>query len=142
LIALQVEFLTGPNAGRKLMLRDACVTFGRSAERTLPIDLPFVSRQHGEFTFDRGQWLLVNHSNNGTLLNGQPVTHKPRPIKGPSTVTIGEDDVFRVRPIADPDDPKQPHDAHATPATPGITDTHDAINQDPAAHRASNRAKL
>ncbi len=96
--ALQVEYLIGPNAGRKLLLRETCITFGRSAERTLPIDLPFISREHGEFTFEDGRWQLVNRSNNGTLLNGKLVTKKPRPIKGPSTVTVGDKDVFRIEP--------------------------------------------
>ncbi len=134
MIALQVEFLTGPNAGRKLLLRDTCVTFGRSTERTLPLDLPFVSREHGEFTFDHGQWLLVNHSNNGTFLDGKTVTKKPRTIKGTCIVSIGDNDVFRVRPIADPSDTQQPND------TP--TDAHDPDQEEAPTHHTSDRTKL
>ncbi len=136
MIALQVEFLTGPNAGRKLLLREPCVTFGRSTDRTLPIDLPFVSREHGEFTFDNGQWLLVNHSNNGTRLNGKNVTTKPRPIKGPCTVTIGDDDVFRVSPIADQNDLDQP------PEDASHTTSPDALTDAPSTKHASDRTKL
>jgi pSer/pThr/pTyr-binding forkhead associated (FHA) protein len=111
LIALQVEYLTGPNAGRKMLLRETCVTFGRSAERSLPIDLPFISREHGEFRFDHGRWILINHSNNATFLNGKPVTRKPRPIKGPCTVSIGDHDVFRVEPRnTDTDEPAHVQD--------------------------------
>jgi FHA domain len=101
LIALQVEYLTGPNAGRKLLLRETCITFGRSAERTLPIDLPFISRKHGEFRYENGLWLLANLSNNSTILNGKPVTTKPRPIKGPCTIRIGDQDIFHVEPHAE-----------------------------------------
>jgi hypothetical protein len=99
LTALQIEILTGPNAGRKLLLRQALITFGRSTDRTLPIDLPFISREHGEFAFNQSQWQLINHSPNGTSLNGKLVTTKPRAIKSVSTVSIGDADVFRVTPM-------------------------------------------
>ena len=135
MIALQVEYLTGPNAGRKLLLRDPCITFGRSSERTLPLDMPFASREHGEFNFDNGQWLLNNRSNNGTRLNGKNVTNKPRPIKGTCTITIGDDDVFRVTPIADDDDALQDQD----PDTSAPTST-DEGNESKA--RKNDRSKL
>ncbi len=101
MIALQVEYLTGPNAGRKLLLRQSRISFGRSDDRAIPIDLPTASREHAEFAFDQGQWQLVNHSANGTYLNGKRVTKKPRPIKATATIAIGDTDVFRVTPIAD-----------------------------------------
>ncbi len=131
MIALQVEYLAGPNAGRKLLLRESCITFGRSAERSLPLDLPFISREHGEFSFTNNQWCLVNHSNNGTRLNGKLVTNKPRTIKGPSTITIGDDDVFRVQPIADTPDTQQP-----------TTDSTGTPDQDESKPPASSRTKL
>ena len=121
MIALQVEYLTGPNAGRKLLVRETRISFGRSAERTLPVDLPFASREHGEFVYGNGQWLLVNLSNNSTLLNGKPVTKKPRPIKGPATVRIGEQDLFRVEPHAEDAasaDASQPGEVQTDPAGP------------------------
>lgn len=119
MIALQVEYLTGPNAGRKLLMREPCITFGRSTERSLPIDLPFISREHGEFRYDNGRWLLVNHSNNGTLLNGKPVTHKPRQIKGPCTIAIGDQDVFRVEPrTGGPDESTHVQDTAQTASSP------------------------
>jgi len=132
LIALQIEYLTGSNAGRKLLLRDTCITFGRSAERTLPIDLSFVSRDHGEFRYENDRWLLVNHSTNGTLLNGKHVTDKPRTIKGPCTVGIGEQDVFRIEPHAQ-DSPD------TDPSTPPTDDSPD--NQAPS-KQTSSKIKL
>ena len=101
MIALQVEYLSGPNAGRKLLMRQARISFGRSDDRALPIDLPTASREHGEFVFEQGRWPLVDHSNNGTRLGGKRVTTKPRPIKTVATVAIGDTKVFRVIPIAD-----------------------------------------
>jgi pSer/pThr/pTyr-binding forkhead associated (FHA) protein len=126
LIALQVEYLQGPNAGRKILLRDTCVTFGRSTERTLPLDLSFASREHGQFNYDNGKWLLTNLSNNGTKLNGKQVTNKPRTIKGTCTITIGDDDVFRVRPIADPasDQSQTDSDDQAPPLDPTDDESH------------------
>ena len=120
MIALQVEYLTGPNAGRKLLLHQTRISFGRSADRALPLDLPFISREHGEFAFDQGQWQLVNHSTNGTRLNGKRVTQKPRPIKGTTTIAIGDADVFRVTPMVDQADVQgtDTHDA-ASPITDG-----------------------
>ncbi len=134
MIALQVEYLTGPNAGRKLLLRDTCVTFGRSSERTLPLDLQFASREHGEFNFANGQWQLTNLSNNGTRLNGKNVTNKPRPIKGTCTITIGDDDVFRVTPIADGADTQQPTDTAAQTSEPA-----DEATQAPSAKGGRNK---
>ena len=104
MIALQVEYLTGPNAGRKLLLRQSRISFGRSNDRTLPIDLPTASREHGEFVFEQGRWQLVNHSHNGTRLGGRLVTKKPRPIKALAVIRIGDTDVLRVTPIADETD--------------------------------------
>jgi len=135
LTSLQIEILTGANAGRKLLLRQTRITFGRSTDRTLPIDLPFISREHGEFAFTDGKWNLVNHSNNGTNLNGKLVTNKPRPIKNISTVSIGDTDIFRVLPM--PGDDDQPADTHGPPADA-------ATSQSPAIapNTANPRGKL
>jgi pSer/pThr/pTyr-binding forkhead associated (FHA) protein len=124
LIALQIEYLTGPNAGRKLLLRQTCISFGRSPDRTLPIDLPFISREHGEFTYHEDKWQLVNQSPNGTILNGKRVTQKPRPIKATATVTIGDTDVFRVTPMADESQAQADPDSHTDTEPADLGDTH------------------
>lgn len=132
--SLQIEILTGANAGRKLLLRQTRITFGRSTDRTLPIDLPFISREHGEFAFTDGRWTLVNHSNNGTSLNGKLVTTKPRPIKNIATVSIGDTDIFRVLPMLDDENPLA--DTQDTPAA-------DTPHADTAAPNTTNpRSKL
>lgn len=119
--SLQIEILTGANAGRRLLLRQTRITFGRSTDRTLPIDLPFISREHGEFAFDDGKWTLVNHSANGTSLNGKLVTTKPRPIKDIATVSIGDTDIFRVLPMVGGADQLTDTQDPTTPATPSAT---------------------
>lgn len=127
MIALQIEYLTGPNAGRKLLLHQTRISFGRSADRALPLDLPFVSREHGEFAFDHGQWQLVNHSPNGTRHNGKQVTKKPRPIKGPAIIAIGDADVFRVTPMVDEADVQAANtheQAAPTPNDPAAAASH------------------
>lgn len=126
--SLQIEILTGANAGRKLLLRQTRITFGRSTDRTLPIDLPFISREHGEFAFTDGKWTLVNHSNNGTSLNGKLVTTKPRPIKNIATVSIGDTDIFRVLPMLG--DADQITDTQDTPdaTTPTTTNAPGSTN--------------
>jgi pSer/pThr/pTyr-binding forkhead associated (FHA) protein len=128
LTSLQIEILTGANAGRKLLLRQTRITFGRSTDRTLPIDLPFISREHGEFAFTDGKWTLVNHSNNGTSLNGKLVTTKPRPIKNIATISLGDTDIFRVLPMLG--DADQITDTQDTPdaTTPTTTNAPGSTN--------------
>lgn len=127
--SLQIEILTGANAGRKLLLRQTRITFGRSTDRTLPIDLPFISREHGEFAYTDGKWTLVNHSPNGTSLNGKLVTTKPRPIKNIATVSIGDTEIFRVLPMpGDADQPVDTQDTHAAATTPTTTNAPGSTN--------------
>lgn len=94
--ALQVHITAGPQAGARLQLSQSPVSFGRSPDNTLVIDLPVVSRQHGELVFEDGQWVLVNRSANGTRLNRKRITKKPRPIADGASVVIGDEEVFRI----------------------------------------------
>lgn len=98
---LQIHIKAGADAGRTLLLRESPITFGRSAENTLTIDLPFLSREHAELRYEEeraggGRWVLVNHSPNGTRLDGRAVGSKPRPITAPATVSVGDEDVLEV----------------------------------------------
>ncbi len=139
MIGLQVEILTGPNAGRTLLLRQSLVTFGRSPDRTLPVDLPFISREHGEFVFDNHQWQLINHSPNGTRVDGRNVTRKPRPIRGTVTITIGDTDIFRVTPIQD-----ESGASHSSESTTKSDDVAKEVEEKPAGtvRSASKRSRL
>jgi len=94
---LQVHIMAGAQAGARLQLNQSPVTFGRSPECTLILDVPVVSRQHGELMIDeQGQWVLVNHSANGTRVGRKKVTKKPIALTDGASITIGDTEVFRV----------------------------------------------
>lgn len=95
--SLQVHITAGPQAGARLQLNQSPVSFGRSSENTLVLDLPVVSRQHGELVINEdGQWVLINHSQNGTRVGRKKVTKKPMPLTDGVAITIGDSEVFRV----------------------------------------------
>ena len=94
---LQIHILAGPQAGARLQLNQSPVTFGRSGDCTLILDLPVVSRLHGELQADeQGQWVLVNHSSNGTRVGRKKATKKPIALTDGVAITIGDTEVFRV----------------------------------------------
>lgn len=94
---LQIHIIAGAQAGARLQLNQSPVTFGRSADCTLILDLPVVSRLHGELQIDtQGQWVLVNHSTNGTRVGRKKATKKPIPLSDGASINIGDTEVFRV----------------------------------------------
>lgn len=94
---LQIHILAGPQAGARLQLNQSPVTFGRAADCTLILDLPVVSRLHGELQVDEdGQWILVNHSTNGTRVGRKKATKKPVALTDGVAINIGDTEVFRV----------------------------------------------
>src|SRR4051812_14969817 len=49
-------------------------SIGRDEGNAIVVDDPYVSANHAELRFERGQWWLRDHgSSNGTELNGEPV---------------------------------------------------------------------
>lgn len=116
---LQIHILAGQQAGARLQLNQSPVTFGRSAECTLIFDLPVVSRLHGELQLDKdGQWLLINHSSNGTRVGRKKATKKPIPLTDGAEVIIGDHEVFRVHLGAEPvDQPAEIDDVHEQAAS-------------------------
>lgn len=95
-MSLDIEFLTGPGAGRRMSLAGPLITFGRDADNTLMLTGSAVSRKHGELRLDNGQWTLVNLSANGTTLNRKTVTAKPVVLKSQDVVGVGGEALFRV----------------------------------------------
>lgn len=94
---LQLHITAGPQAGARLQLNQPPVSFGRSAENALVLDLPVVSRQHGELALDEdGEWVLINHSHNTTRVGRKKATKKPVPLTDGAAITIGDTEVFRV----------------------------------------------
>jgi hypothetical protein len=113
---LQVQILTGEDAGKTVLLTDAPVSFGRNVDNALVVDLPEMSRQHGRFEWDAqdDRWYLVNLSDNGTRLDRRLVRAKPRAMAEEHVVTVGETEVFRVTvagaPANAPPPPVEPED--------------------------------
>ena len=95
-----VQITAGPAAGKGLRLERSPITFGRSPDNTVVLDLAHVSRRHGELRYEDGRWLLVNHSPNGTKLGSRLVTRQRYPLTGPDAVRIGDVTVLRLFPEA------------------------------------------
>lgn len=103
---LQVQITDGPQAGARFQLNQSPVTFGRSPDNMLVLDVSVVSRHHGELHRDEdGNWTLVNHSQNGTRVGRKKITKKPCPLTNGVAVTIGDTEVFRVHLIEEGQDP-------------------------------------
>ncbi|MGB0766259.1 MAG: FHA domain-containing protein [Phycisphaeraceae bacterium] len=94
---IQIHITAGSQAGARLKLNQSPATFGRSADCTLVLDVPVVSRLHGELQRDeQDNWLLINHSPNGTRVGRKKATKKPVPLTDNASITIGDTEVFRV----------------------------------------------
>ncbi len=107
-MSLQIHITAGSRNGQRLLATSAPLSFGREVDNPLVIDLPQVSRKHGELVPQPdGAWVLVNHSPNGTLLGGKKVTTKPRVITGEMDVQVGGLTIFRVvaTPVGTPAEP-------------------------------------
>jgi pSer/pThr/pTyr-binding forkhead associated (FHA) protein len=99
---LQVHITAGPQAGARFQLNTSPVSFGRSPDNTLVLDVAVVSRQHGELVReDDGSWTLINHSSNGTRVGRKKVTKKPYPLSDGAAITIGDTEVFRIHLVED-----------------------------------------
>jgi len=65
-----LSILTGPEAGRTVMLDGPLFTVGRSGSSTLHLDDPQVSRLHLELSLQEGRTLAEDKSSRGSTLNG------------------------------------------------------------------------
>lgn len=93
---LEVTITAGPTAGQRVRINQSPAAFGRDADNPLVIDLPTVSRVHGELRYENERWLLVNLSANGTQLNRRPVGRRPRPLEDGDQIVIGNQPVFTI----------------------------------------------
>ncbi|MEM9882606.1 MAG: FHA domain-containing protein [Planctomycetota bacterium] len=93
---LEVTIHAGPQAGQRVRVHQSPAAFGRDAGNALVIDLPTVSRVHGELRLEGGRWVLVNVSPNGTTLNRKTVGRKPRPLTDGDSVVIGDQAVMSI----------------------------------------------
>ncbi|MEM7624884.1 MAG: FHA domain-containing protein [Planctomycetota bacterium] len=93
---LEVTITAGPTAGQRVRINHSPAAFGRDAENPLVVDLPTVSRVHGELRYDDQRWVLVNLSPNGTQLNRRPVGRRPRPLEDGDQIVVGNQPVLTV----------------------------------------------
>lgn len=94
---IHIQLLRGSNAGRQATFMQERITFGRSPDCTLFVDVPFASREHGEIVLQDGRWMIYNHSPNGTTVSGK--TYKddqPHPLKSGDTIGVGKSTMFSV----------------------------------------------
>jgi len=72
-IVVQLVHIAGPMKGQIQNFTDSVITIGRhpSCKMRLPADLTTVSRQHAEIVREGNQFRLVDHSANGTFVNGK-----------------------------------------------------------------------
>lgn len=68
---------SGDNKGKVYQVREEAVTIGRDAGQTITFSDKRVSREHAVIEFKDGKYLIRdNHSTNGTLVNGAPISEK------------------------------------------------------------------
>ncbi len=73
-IAATLEFLSGPDKGKLILLDDQGLIIGRTADCGLVIDDPSISRRHAHIIVSGGEFYLRDlGSNNGTLVDDEPV---------------------------------------------------------------------
>jgi pSer/pThr/pTyr-binding forkhead associated (FHA) protein len=75
-IVVQLVHIAGPTKGQIHLFTEGVITIGRhpSCKMRLPADLTAVSRQHAEIVRDGNQFRLIDHSTNGTFVNGKRVS--------------------------------------------------------------------
>jgi pSer/pThr/pTyr-binding forkhead associated (FHA) protein len=72
-IVVQLIHIAGPMKGEIQNFTESVITIGRhpSCRMRLPADLTTVSRQHAEIVREGNQFRLIDHSANGTFVNGK-----------------------------------------------------------------------
>ena len=83
-----LEFAAGPRAGEQIPLGHDPVVIGRSQEADVTLDDQAASRKHAEIAFRDGAHVVVDHSSNGTYVNGALASDKP--LQPGDQILIGE----------------------------------------------------
>lgn len=97
--------------GREYRVDDQPLVFGRDASADIVVGADAASRRHAEVRPTAGGYVLVDHSSNGTTVNGLPVEGSRVLARG-DVIAIGPDEFrFTVEPAELPDEvirPKRP----------------------------------
>ncbi len=90
-IVVQLIHILGPMKGEIQEFVDPVITIGRhpSCHVRFPADLTTISRQHAEIIREGNQFKLVDHSTNGTFVNGKRVTETY--LKNGDVLTFAEE---------------------------------------------------
>lgn len=73
------------------------VSIGRNDVSDIVLDDPGLSRKNTSFFIDEGEVFVADESSsNGTFLNGEKVTGRPRPLRNGDTVKLGSNTTVRV----------------------------------------------
>lgn len=85
----RIVALSGTLRGREFALRSSVVKFGRTEDgNDIVIDHQSVSRQHGRFQLEQGQWKIFdNKSQNGIRVNGEE--YGMSPVRAGDTIELG-----------------------------------------------------
>ncbi|MGD0094783.1 MAG: adenylate/guanylate cyclase domain-containing protein, partial [Planctomycetota bacterium] len=104
--------VTAPDGSSTRYPLGAIALIGRHFECQVKLDDPMASRKHCKVERTPAGTFIVedNHSNNGTLLNGEPLqANVPVPLHGGDTITVGET-TLRLE-LAEPEEDKGPPSA-------------------------------
>jgi len=91
IIVVQLVHILGPMKGQIQEFADPVITIGRfpSSHLRFPADLAVISRNHAEIIREGNQFKLVDHSANGTFVNGKRI--KETPLKSGDVITFAEE---------------------------------------------------
>jgi pSer/pThr/pTyr-binding forkhead associated (FHA) protein len=64
-------------------------TIGRRTGKTICFSNPEVSNDHAEIVENNGSFLLIDHSTNGTLVNGNRVHNSSYPVNRGDVILFG-----------------------------------------------------
>ena len=112
---VQIVHLQGPFKGQIQEFSDAVITIGRhpSCQVRFPPDLNIVSRKHAEIVREGNRFKLIDHSKNGTFLNGKPV--KEAYLRNGDVITFAEGGP-KVSFLAEPKEAPKTVEAPETPS--------------------------
>jgi len=88
---VQLIHILGPMKGQIQEYTDATISIGRhpSSHLRFPADLASISRHHAEIIREGNQFKLVDHSTNGTFVNGKRITETL--LKNGDVITFAEE---------------------------------------------------
>ena len=129
-IVVQIVHIAGPMKGQIQSFTESVITIGRhpSCKMRLPADLTAVSRQHAEIVREGNQFRLIDHSANGTFVNGKRASDvflKSGDVlefseQGPKVSFLAEIREAAVAEETPPTSPLPPKAAEPTPIPPPL----------------------